>query len=74
MKTSVLLFGALTAPLACEKTQLCGSGQAQSHLIAALQAGKAPTKQPCPAPSEPAKKPAPKERDTRPNPPGHLFM
>lgn len=76
MKTSLLCLGALLVPaLACEKSQVSHLGQAQSHVIASLQADKAPSKQPAPAsPAAPAKKPAPKEREPRPVLPPHLFM
>lgn len=77
MKTLVLLcaFPAAAAP-ACEKTEIVPLGQAQARIIACYQAAdKAPAKQPAPtAPAQPAKKQPPKDRGSRLNPPGHLFM
>ncbi|MES2693174.1 MAG: hypothetical protein V4773_06850 [Verrucomicrobiota bacterium] len=69
MKTFVLLFAALVVPAlaTCEQT----SSPSKARTVAALDANKAPTKQPAPAPTP---SPSPQKPTPRPAPPAHLFM
>lgn len=69
MKTLLLLAGAIFA-----SAPVCEQPSSRTHVLAALHADKNCPKPSPTAPSSPAKKPAPKDRDTRPSPPAHLFM